>query len=371
MSKSYAFATISLDNMAGGLERNIIRVANRLSKEGNKVALITFDWETANSFYPIEEEVSWFKVATSRPHQPVSFINRLKLILKIRRALKEMNTSVIICFHHGILARFLLASIFLRVGVVASERNSLTIYDHIKRSKWNLNFLLLAFVKRITVQFETYRKTYPPIWRRKIDVIPNPVYPSNQFANPGERNKDGKYSILTVGRLCTQKNYVSLLKAFAQLEREFPDWELIIIGDGSDQILLHELADKLKINDKVKFVPATDEIFRYYTQAHIFCLPSQWEGFPNSLAEAQAHGLPAVGFKGCAGVSDLIDHERNGLLAQGNGNVESLKEMLQLLMAAPDKRIEFGNIAVQSIQQYAPENIYPLWKKTISKVVDH
>jgi hypothetical protein len=40
-------------------------------------------------------------------------------------------------------------------------------------------------------------------------------------------------------------------------------------------------------------------------------------------------------------------------------------------MTAPDKRIEFGNIAVQSIQQYAPENIYPLWKKTISKVADH
>jgi len=370
MSRSYAFATISLDNMAGGLERNIVRVANRLSKEGNKVALITFDWETATSFYPLEEGVKWFKVATSRPHEPVSFMNRLKLIWKIRRALKEMNTSVIICFHHGILARFLLASLFLKVGLIASERNSLTIYDHIKSSKWNLNFFLLAFVKRITVQFESYRKTYPSMWRHKIDEIPNPVYPSALIATPGEENKNGKFTLLTVGRLCTQKNYVSLIKAFSRLLVKFPKWELVIIGDGGDKALLSGLVDKLQINEKVIFVPATNEIFTYYSQSHIFCLPSQWEGFPNSLAEALAHGLPAVGFEKCAGVSDLITHKKNGLLAEGNGNVNSLTDKLEELMADPEKRIAYSLEAVKSVQQFNPENIYPIWKETLSKVTN-
>ena len=102
----YALATISLDDMAGGLERNIVALANWLSKNGHQVSLISFDYKNAQSFYQLEKEVKWFQMGLSQPHEPIGFFSRIRLIFNIRLALKKSNTSVIICFHHGILLRF-------------------------------------------------------------------------------------------------------------------------------------------------------------------------------------------------------------------------------------------------------------------------
>ena len=114
--------------------------------------------------------------------------------------------------------------------------------------------------------------------------------------------------------------------------------------------------------------PATADMSDIYRRASLFCMPSQWEGFPNALAEAMAHGLPAVGYRGCAGVRDLIVHGENGLLAEGNGNVQSLFETLDRLMADPMRRRRMEDAAIKSVQQYHPDLIFSRWEQLLRSV---
>jgi glycosyltransferase involved in cell wall biosynthesis len=361
-------AAISLDRMAGGLERNISRLANFLAERGADVHLVTFDWETATSFYEIDHRVKWHKVANSPPHAPISFGNRLRLILNMRRILKETGASAIVCFHHGILFRFLMASLFYGIRVVSSERNSLTIYDHVRISKWNLNFIMMFLVDKITVQFPSYIQDYPLLLRKKAVAIPNPVLPADDIARPPIPGDNGRFRLLSVGRLCNQKNYASLITAFANLAPRFPEWDLAIVGNGEISAELGGMAADLGLQDRVHLPGAVTDVSQWYSTSHLFCLPSRWEGFPNALAEALAHGLPSVGYAGCAGVRDLIIDGKNGLLADGNGDAVNLEQALATLMGNAEIRAIMGTASVEGVKQYHPDNVFSLWETMLSEV---
>lgn len=366
--ETYVLATISLNQMAGGLERNIIRLANNLARSGRNVELITFDFSNATSFYEIDKAVHWHKVAISVPHGPINFFDRIKLILKIRQILKNSNARLVICFHHGILFRFMMAAFFTKTKIVASERNSLELYKYIKLSKWNANFLLMYFVKKITVQFESYVSDYPRPMQKHIVHIPNAVFPVSKFSHPGVPTKEGKFVLLSVGRLCQQKNYAALIKAFSKLSPQFPEWDLVIVGEGGGRTELEDIIANEGLHDKVLLPGAFDNVEKWYSSSHLFCLPSRWEGFPNSLAEALSHGLPAVVYSECAGCRDMVTNGENGFLAVGNGDVVSLQHALYSLMSDGNIRKRMGAASAKSVKCYHPDEVFPLWETMLDKI---
>ena len=75
----------------------------------------------------------------------------------------------------------------------------------------------MLLVSNITVQFKSYAADYPRLMQNKIVHIPNAVFPVDGFANPNVPNENGRYTLLSVGRLCGQKNYSTLIKAFSNL----------------------------------------------------------------------------------------------------------------------------------------------------------
>lgn len=97
-------------------------------------------------------------------------------------------------------------------------------------------------------------------------------------------------------------------------------------------------------------------------------MPSRWEGFPNALAEALAHGLPAVGFSECAGVNSLIQSGKNGLLASGNNDPMTLAKALQQLMASPDNRRDMGQEAIETVALYKPDAVFDQWERLFLEV---
>jgi GalNAc-alpha-(1->4)-GalNAc-alpha-(1->3)-diNAcBac-PP-undecaprenol alpha-1,4-N-acetyl-D-galactosaminyltransferase len=362
--RSVVLGTISLNHMAGGLEKNIVLLANHLAQRGDKVRLITFDQPGSTAFYEIDPRVNWHQVARTPPHTGIGFFSRLQLIGRIRAALRSIDRPIVVCFHHGILPRFLLAALGLRLRVVCSERNSLTLYQYIRRAKWSLGFMMLAFTHRITVQFPAYVRDYPLWLRARIRVIPNPVYAACARATPDLAGPDARFRLLTVGRLCAQKNQRLLIDAFAEVCTRHPLWDLHIVGEGEFKgeleahIQQHGLGNRVILQGKRRDVPA------WLAGAHIFCLPSQWEGFPNALAEAMAHGLPCVGLTSCAGVRDLIVDGVNGRLAER----PALAQALDALMAAPQDRKRMGQASIERVAPYRPEETFRRWDDVLSQL---
>ena len=294
---------------------------------------------------------------------------RLRLVRAIRAALLDAQATDIICFHHGILVRFVLASLFAGIRIIVSERNSLSLYEHITSRKWNPNFFLLFLARHVIVQFPRYVADYPRALRPRIMAIPNPVSPVETCAGWRPERTRKPLQLLAVGRLCAQKNYEALIEAFAELAPRHPAWELLIVGDGAIRKSVVADIARRGLEERVRLgSPVTDDMSDVYRRASLFCMPSRWEGFPNALAEAMAHGLPCVGYGGCAGVRDLITHGENGLLAKGNGDTRSLRDALDRLMADPAERERMGDAATESVRPFRPELIFSRWEDLLSAV---
>lgn len=356
--------------MGGGLERNILYLANYMAKKGYDVHLITFDRAGAKAFYEIDPSITWHKIGVTAPHSGVTFKQRLGLLKDMRSIIKGCGSNTpIICFHHGILVRFILANLLLGNPVICSERNSLSIYKYVNLPKHNLNYFMMFLVRAITVQFPAYVKNYHPLLQKRITPIGNPVFPAEGCANVVAANDKGRFSLLTVTRLCGQKNLEELIKAFASIADQFSDWDLDIVGDGEWQERLAKLIQSLDMSDRIFLRGKQKNVSDFYKSSHLFCLPSQWEGFPNALAEALSYGLPAVGYEETDGVNQLITHGKNGLLAKDQGNIDTLSAALSALMLSPETREKMSVQAVKSIAQYKPTTVFAKWDMLIAGVL--
>lgn len=141
--------------------------------------------------------------------------------------------------------------------------------------------------------------------------------------------------ILYIGRLVPEKGQAVLLEAVAGLVRRGHPLRLTIAGEGPTRASLEELAAELGIAPRVTFLGAVgqDRLRELYEAATIFCLPSFAEGVPVVLMEAMAMGVPVVSTQ-IAGIPELIEHGRGGLLA-APGSAPDLSGCLERLLAEP------------------------------------
>ncbi len=357
------FAWRKYDQVVGGVERMSIALMNEMARRGHDVFLLSWDREGATPYYEMDPRITWHKLDSGNPDRRAGWGVRIKRALKIRRFMKKSRPDIVLAFMDGVFLSVKLATLGLGVPAVEAERCSASRFKYLESGRYvGLIFQSLRLAKRITVQLESYRKDYPAYLRNRIVSIPNPVFQAEGHANPG--GVPGQVKILlSIGRLSYQKNYTVLIKAFAALAPEFPEWTLKIVGDGEEKDVLINLVRDLGIKNRVEIMGAVKDVKALYGAAHLFCLPSRWEGFPNALAEALAHGLPAVGFAGCPGVSDLIGEGINGMLARGSDNQDALAEALRSLMTDDKKRMRCGHAAVKSMEPYKPEAIFDAWER--------
>lgn len=124
----------------------------------------------------------------------------------------------------------------------------------------------------------------------KIEVIYNPC-PIIEFKESGKKEN----LILYAGTLNERKNYKTLIKAFAIIAKEFPNWELVFAGNGQVEQAIH-LAKTLDVKNQVRcksWISGADK-HQLFSRASIFCLPSFAEGFPMAVLDAWAYSLPVI-----------------------------------------------------------------------------
>ena len=173
----------------------------------------------------------------------------------------------------------------------------------------------------------------------RYNVVPNGVDLS-LFHPRTEPRRPGPIRCLAVARLIERKGLGDLIRAMALLERG--RFQLEIVGGGSDEMVLRNLAAEHGLAKEVHFVGPLPraEVARRYRAADMFTLPSSAEAFGNVFAEALASGLPIVG-SSIGGIPDLVEHGTNGLLVQA-GNIEALAGAIRYLADDPEMRQEMA-----------------------------
>lgn len=123
------------------------------------------------------------------------------------------------------------------------------------------------------------------------------------------------YKFITVARLSEEKGIERLIKAVQLLSIPF---KFYIIGEGSKRNDLQKLVDELQLGDKVFLAGQKEDPFSGMEDADLLLMGSYYEGFPNVLLEAGAHGIPVVAFNAPGGIAEIITTNENGLLVKDN-----------------------------------------------------
>ena len=148
------------------------------------------------------------------------------------------------------------------------------------------------------------------------------------------RRRGGPLRLLAIGRLAPEKGQLGLIEAFAQAT-EGTAAELRIIGGGPLEAALRRRIEALKIADRCALLGqlANDRVLAELADSDVLVLSSLMEGLPVVLMEAMAAEVPVIA-PTVAGIPELVEHERTGLLFRP-GDWSHLAEQLQRLAADP------------------------------------
>tara|TARA_Y100000739_G_scaffold125391_1_gene108054 strand:+ start:1332 stop:2369 length:1038 start_codon:yes stop_codon:yes gene_type:complete len=312
--------------VAGGLERQLVRVASKMDQNGYEVKIISYDNEPSHSFYEIPKTIKWIKCGNGlKPHFSASFLDRFKQIYNLRKVLLRNSITHLITFHHGLFPRSFLAGIFLPIVKIVSERNSLQNYNYIKLRKFNLGFLSLFLADYITIQLYSYKNDYPRFLRNKIKVTPNLLSGKKLYKEPSL----DKFVISLMGRLCPQKNFIPLLDQCLENINLSKYLKIKIAGEGEYRELFEKKYKKLislGILELLGNIKNTEDFLRSST---LFCFPSLWEGYPNALVEAIGAGLPIVLSSRLKSLNDFVVNQYNGIIVEDENYLFTIIEMLK------------------------------------------
>ena len=163
-----------------------------------------------------------------------------------------------------------------------------------------------------------------------------------------------KNIILNVGRLVEQKNQLELIEIFSKCN--YKNWVLKIYGSGHLKEEIKNKIIELNLQKHVELNEFTQNIDAVFGQAKIFALPSLYEGFPNALIEAMAHGLPSISYDCHTGPKDIIEDNTNGLLVPLS-NKKVFVEKLNSLMGDEHQRMLLSTEAKKVNEIYSLNKI--------------
>lgn len=126
------------------------------------------------------------------------------------------------------------------------------------------------------------------------------------------------------------------------------------------------MISKNKLANQVFLKGTTDDVESVLKAGDIFAFPSAYEGFGMSLAEGMSMGLPAIGYKNCSGVNELITDGVDGYLCEDG--VDDFRDKLRKLMADRALRVAMGEQARIAMKAYAPEKIWDTWERLLKNV---
>ncbi|MBU1046187.1 glycosyltransferase [Patescibacteria group bacterium] len=372
-----AFFLIGL--YGGGGEKVVLDLARGFTEDGFQVDLLLFTCK-GSLLETIDSRISIIDLNVSR-----IFFSIFPIInyLKKNKPLFILGTS-----EHANLI-LILAKMISRTKTKVFVRVGMTFSDLFKNYKNKRDKLIPFLIKllypkadKIIANSENVKRDLiivSKIPKDKIKVIYNPKF----IEDIKEKSQNGvweypdKFKILAIGRLGSQKDFTTLIKAFALVKKEI-DAQLIILGEGGKRENLERQIQDSNLKD-VYLEGFVQNPYFYMANSDIFISTSLWEGFSNVLIEAGILGLPIIATDCGSGSRELLDpnsnldnqlekgnieYAKNGILV-AKQDIENIAKMILELYKKPELREKYSkNIKLRS-KEFEIKNILEEYKKLI------
>lgn len=356
---------------SGGAERVTTNLVNYWAEKGWQITIVTMTGRE-NDFYELYPNIQ--RVSLSLDADSTNLLTAIKYnyrrITALRRVLKQQQPDVALAMMTTANILLALAAKGLHIPVIGSEHCHPPMMPLGKVWEWlrRQSYRHLSAVTALTDQSAEWLKTETNT--QYVPIIPNAVtWPmaSHPPKISPEMSSGNNFNLIAVGRLAPQKGYERLLAAFSALVSRFPNWQLTILGEGNCRASLEKMRLELGLEQKVSMPGVVGNLAEWYEAADLYVMSSLFEGFPNTLVEAMAYGLPAVSVDCETGPRDIIRHKVDGLLVPQN-NHEALVESLTTLMSNKSLRQQYAARAIEVRERFSMEKIAGMWERLFMEI---
>lgn len=334
------FLTYSL--RGGGTERMVSRLANGFARRGYYVEIGLFD--VSNQAYEIDPGI---KVIDFGVDSNSRFKRMFLHIRKLKKYLSSHSINVVFAFMISMVP-FAILSKNKNVKVIGAERTNPKIVKKIYRECIKI---FAPLCNGFVFQTNGAKECYPVSVQERSAVIGN-IAPEVQIFQCDKE----PISICSAGRLHTDKDFLTLIKAFAFTVKKYPEAKLHIFGDGPLKDILMKTAEDLSVQNNIVWEGFSKNLLKEIQKYEVFVFSSKGEGMPNALLEAMAVGMPCVSSNCEYGPSDLIENGKNGFLAP----VEDYETMgMKIIELLENKKLrnEFSIAAMRTMDNYSEDKI--------------
>ncbi len=353
----------------GGAERVAALLCNHWADRGFEVILMPTFSGRGTCVYKLNHGVRIDFLSDRIKFGHKAFRGKIRRLLALRKTISEYNPDVIVSFLSDVNIATLLATYFLKFPVVVSERiypPSLPLGGLMNKLRRITYLRAKAVVMQTGKGLDWLSANCPG---SNGCVIPNPVvFPipaTEPKVDPRSVLKPDRKLIITVGRLENQKGFDILIDAYARLAEDFTDWDLVVLGEGSEREHLEEQIGRKGVSSRISLPGRVGNIADWYARADFFVMSSRFEGFPNVLVEAMAYGLAVVSFDCDTGPKDIIENEVNGILVSLDEGDKGLSLAMVEMIWDDKKRKRMAESSKLVRQQFSITQIAKHWSNIL------
>ena len=352
----------------GGSERQMSYLANEIASLA-QTSLVTLD-KTGNDAYPLDSRIEriGLNLTGTRGGLLKGVVANIRRIKKLRGRIRSWHPDVVVsfCDSTNILSLMACPS---GIPVLISERSDPRqqtlgrIWEFMRKIYYPKCRICVTQTKEVGEHIAAQGL----VASSKVIVIPSAIrIPDlNLESLNRQRALIQPKTLIFVGRLSKEKRLDRLLNAWASLREHHSDWRLQIVGDGVERVPLQRLAAELNIDQTVQWALWSDDVWSSLTAAHAYCLVSEYEGYPQSMLEAMASGLPVAVLDCSPAIRQTISDEVDGLVIPSE---DFISRTLHRMLSSDSLRNALGWAAFQRARDFEWTAIAPQWLAAIASL---
>jgi glycosyltransferase involved in cell wall biosynthesis len=358
---------------AGGAERVLSLLADAWAERHERVTVLSWSPPQEAPAFGLHRRVQDLRL--SPPQRPRSGPRRRRLrglgsatarAASLRAALKRLRPAVVLSFVDTANVLSCLAGIDQAWPTVVAERSDPALSG--LRFRWRAaRRITYPEAAAVVCQTERAMRYFDRRPLQRTAVIPNPVGPPRHRLLPMSERRP---VIAALGRLRPEKGFDRLIDAFAGIAYEpvMEGWSVEIAGDGPERAPLQRRIDGLGLTGRIRVLGHLPDPGPLLARSAMFCLSSRFEGFPNALLEAMAHGAAVVSVDCRSGPAEIIRSGVDGILAP-DGAPRALGDALCRMAADPQRRARLAEAATGVVHRFAASAVLERWDQLLRGVV--